>query len=202
MWNASNELPFSRPSQSLVKLQHVLDDALPHVVERDYAQQADLLLSRAWLKLVVWQLCVSKTLLCSSGPEESLSFQFPFSVARSVVQTAKLLPLSALEANGVGILEKIFDVGCSLADVLSLSARTLTRESLEVGPGDYLREIMRLVETAAGGSPRHLRVLASKAEEYLQWDPLSMLSPGYIGDDYERRDLFLLEEDDGVDSEA
>lgn len=170
MWNVPNDPPFSAPMEYPAKIQQALELALPRVSERTATQQADLLLSREWLKLVVWQLCVSKTLLCSTSPHESMSLRFPVSVARNVVLTTTLLPAKALEANGVGILEKIFDVGCSLADVLSLKAAPslLPRTAMQVGPADYLREIVHLVGTAVGGSPRHLKVLAAKAEECLR----------------------------------
>ncbi|KAH8125041.1 hypothetical protein LI328DRAFT_167895 [Trichoderma asperelloides] len=170
MWNVSNDPPFSAPKDYLAKIQQALELALPRVSERTITQQADLLLSREWLKLMVWQLCVSKTLLCSTSPDESMSLRFPVSVARNMVVTTRLLPEKALEANGVGILEKIFDVGCSLADVLSLKAASslLPRSTMEVSPADYLCEIIHLVGTAAGGSPRHLKILAAKAEECLR----------------------------------
>lgn len=167
LWNVSNDPPFSAPKDYLIKIQRALELALPHVSERTITQQADLLLSREWLKLMVWQLSVSKTLLCNTGPDESMSLRFPVSVARNVVLTTALLPEKALEANGVGILEKIFDVGCSLADVLSLKAAPslLPRSSMQVSPADYLCEIVHLV---GRGSPRHLKVLAAKAEECLR----------------------------------
>ncbi|PTB41800.1 hypothetical protein M441DRAFT_138449 [Trichoderma asperellum CBS 433.97] len=170
MWNVSNDPPFSAPKDYLVQIQQALEQALPQVSERTTTQQADLLLSREWLKLMVWQLCVSKTLLCSTSPDESMSLRFPVSVARNMILTTRHLPEKALEANGVGILEKIFDVGCSLADVLSLKAAStlLPRSTMEVSPADYLCEIIHLVGTAAGGSPRHLKILAAKAEECLR----------------------------------
>lgn len=185
MWNNTTDSHTSASAKEYpAKLQRFLQDSLPEVATRTANQQADLLLSREWLKIVVWQLCVSKTLLCSSSPLESMSFQFPISVARNVVVATSLLPGAALEANGVGILEKIFDVGCSLADVLSVNPHCVPRTALEVSPADYLREMVRLVGTAVGGSPRHLRVLAAKTEECLRSSTLYVMGwegPGSDG---------------------
>lgn len=178
MWNVSNSPPNPASQHHLAKLQKVLELALPRITERTAIQQADLLLSREWLKLVVWQLCVSKTLLCSASPEESMSLRFPISVARNVVTTTSALPESALEANGVGILEKIFDVGCSLADVLALKPSCLPRTALQVGPTELLREIVHIVGTYIGGSPRHWRVLAAKAEESLRSATMYVMAEG------------------------
>ncbi|KAG5928741.1 hypothetical protein E4U42_000054 [Claviceps africana] len=177
MWNTPDGSHVSGAAREYpAKLQRFLQSAIPEVAARTANQQADLILSREWLKIVVWQLCVSKTLLCSSSPLESMSFQFPVSVARNVVVATSRLPMEALEANGVGILEKIFDVGCSLADVLSVNPHCVPRTALQVSPADYLKEMVRLVGTVAGGSPRHLRVLAAKAEECLRTSALYMMT--------------------------
>ncbi|KAG6034682.1 hypothetical protein E4U41_006467 [Claviceps citrina] len=184
MWNTPGDSRVCASTKDYpAKLQQFLDDSIPEVANRTANQQADLLLSREWLRIVVWQLCVSKTLLCSASPLESMSFQFPVSVARNVVTATSLLPRAALEANGVGIVEKIFDVGCSLADVLSVNPHCVLRTALEVSPADYLREIVRLVATAVGGSPRHLGVLAAKAEECLRSSTLYIMASGDPGSD-------------------
>ncbi|KAG6003376.1 hypothetical protein E4U21_002092 [Claviceps maximensis] len=177
MWNTTHASHVSASTKDYpAKMQRFLEDAIPEVATRTANQQADLLLSREWLKIVVWQLCLSKTLLCSSTPLESMSFHFPVSVARNVVVATSHLPSGSLEANGVGILEKIFDVGCSLADVLSLNPHCVPRTALQVSPADYLREMVRLVGTVVGGSPRHLRVLAAKAEECLRSGTLYVMA--------------------------
>jgi hypothetical protein len=66
-------------------------------------------------------------------------------------------------------LEKIFDIGCSLADVLQLypAAPQAAVMSMEVGPRDYLMEMLRTLSTVLGGSARYLPMLASKVDECL-----------------------------------
>lgn len=46
--------------------------------------------------------------------------------------------------------------------------------SMEVGPRDYLMEMLRLLGTVLGGSSRFLPLLASKADQCLQITPRSM----------------------------
>ncbi|KAL6892099.1 hypothetical protein GGI43DRAFT_414129 [Trichoderma evansii] len=198
LWNVSDNPPFSAPKEYLVKIQQALDLALPRVSERTIAQQADLLLSREWLKLMVWQLSVSKTLLCSTSPDESMSLRFPVSVARNVVLTTALLPEKALEANGVGILEKIFDVGCSLVDVMSLKAAPslLPRSAMQVSPADYLCEIVHLV---GRGSPRHLKVLAAKAEECLRSSTLYNVAGNWRSFEEPETSVLVLEDESDQD---
>jgi hypothetical protein len=181
LWNTSSQtpaLPFSPDTASisaaqLEALQTVLAMSIPDVSQRTEIQQADLLISRQWLKTMVWQLCVTKGLLTSASSEESMRFDYPVTIARDVVTVSKALRREAFEPHGPGILEKIFDIGCSLADVLQLhsaSSRTLA-VSMRVGPRDYLMEMLHILSTVLGGSSRYLSMLAQKAEECLHATP-------------------------------
>ena len=118
---------------------------------------------------MVSQLCVSKGLLSSNSNDESMSFHYPVTIARDVVLVSRLLPPKAFEANGVGIVEKVFDIGCSLADVLVLSKGGVNEPSgMEIGPRDSLIELVRILGTVLGGSSKYLRLLAAKADECLK----------------------------------
>ena len=97
-----------------------------------------------------------------------MSFHYPVTIARDVVHVLRLLPPKAFEAHGVGILEKVFDIGCSLADVLLLHPRTMHVPGLEIGPRDYLIEIVRTLGTVSNGNSKYFRLLAAKADECLQ----------------------------------
>ncbi|KAH8669698.1 hypothetical protein BGZ60DRAFT_408074 [Tricladium varicosporioides] len=173
LWNLSTAPSEKATSlQSLVQLQDILKFSIPNVAERTEIQQADLLISRQWLKTMVWQLSLSKRLLSSNASTESMSFHYPVTIAREVVLVSRLLSLKALEANGIGILEKVFDIGCSLADVLNLHPNLMADRGMEIGPRDYLMELVRVLTTASQGkhgmgSERFLRVLADKTDECL-----------------------------------
>lgn len=183
IWNQSS-MTHATSAEFLVRLQNVLAYSLPSTAGSTESQLADLLVSREWLKTMVWQLCVSRTLLSSSSNEESMSFRYPVKIARDVVLVSRLLPLKAFEANGVGILEKVFDIGCSLADVLCLEPSLVRPSTLEVGPRDYLVELVRIVGITLGGSYKHTQILATKAVECLQTSvdrPLSIMAGGVGG---------------------
>lgn len=164
LWNLST-INFSTSGDSLVKLQAILKSALPNVSQRTEIQQADLLVSQQWLKTMVWQLCVSKGLLSSQSSDESMSFQYPITIARDVVHVSRSLSSTAFEANGVGILEKVFDIGCSLADVMLLSKSASIGGTMHIGPREYLVELVNLLGTVLGGSSKYLQLLAAKADE-------------------------------------
>lgn len=198
IWNQSS-MTHTTSAELLVRLQNVLDYSLPSTAGCTQSQLADLLVSREWLKTMVWQLCVSRTLLSSSSNEESMSFRYPVKIARDVVLVSRLLPLNAFEANGVGILEKLFDIGCSLADVLCLEPRFVQPSTLEVGPRDYLVELVRIVGTTLGGSYKHLPILASKTVECLQTSvdrPLSIVEGSAEGGPQ----VYEVQEEDEMDS--
>jgi hypothetical protein len=167
LWNLSNTNA-ATSSQSLVTLQSILKSAIPHVSSRTEIQQADLLISQQWLKTMVWQLCVTKGLLSSSAEDESMNFRYPIVIARDVVSVSKALGNKAFEAHGVGLLEKVFDVGCSLADVLLVRPDFASVAGFDFGPRDYLLELMKILRSAKSGNEKFLKLLEGKASECLQ----------------------------------
>ena len=164
-WNRPSLSPLS--VQPVVQLQQFLKDAIPKVSERTEIQQADLLISRQWLKTIVWQLCVSRRLLSSNTTVEAMSFHFPVVIAREVILILRLLPFQAFQTHGVGIMEKIFDIGCSLADVLLAHPNVLQASTFEIGPKDYLMEFVRILDMGIIGSSKYVRLLAARADECL-----------------------------------
>lgn len=100
-------------------------------------QLADLFITRAWLRTIIWQLAMSDFLL-SSGPtgserHEALSLFFP--AHRLSAQLRKLAQFqveTSIGKHGSGILQKIFEIANTIADVMTLfpvaSARTMAGE--------------------------------------------------------------------------
>ena len=168
LWNSTeDDGGIAVSPQPLIKLQQFLRCAIPSVKDRTETQQADLLITRQWLKTIVWQLCLKKGMLSSSALDDSMSFHHPVEIARDVILVSRLLPLQAFQANGVGILEKIFDVGCSLADVLLVHPHILQTSSIEVGPKDYLMDLVRILDMDIRGHSKYLQLFAMRVDECL-----------------------------------
>ncbi|KAH6698091.1 RING-3 [Leptodontidium sp. MPI-SDFR-AT-0119] len=168
LWNSAEGNGGAAVSpQPLIKLQEFLKCAIPNVRERIDIQQADLLVTRQWLKMIVWQLCLNKGMLSSNATTDSISFHYPVDIARDVTLVARFLPLKAFQANGVGILGKIFDIGWSLADVLLVHPHILHTSSIEVGPKDYLMDLVRILDMDIRGHSKYLQLLATRADECL-----------------------------------
>lgn len=200
LWNLSGSNTDSITSpQLLIQLQEILNFAIPNVAERTEIQQADLLISKQWLKTMVWQLSLTKRLLSSSSSNESMSFHYPVCIARDVVAVSRMLTPKAFEANGIGILEKVFDIGCSLSDVLQLNPSFVNASGSGIGPRDYLVQLIRILGTAPGGN-KYLRLLASKADESLQVRLQGSLSDSGTSPGSDRLHE-VMEEDDDVEFE-
>lgn len=150
-------------SAHLSSLQCLLKYALPNLANYSQVQQADLLISRQWLKMVVWKLCASNRVLSTTNSQDVMSLHYPASIAREIVLVSQLVPTQAFEANGIGILEKVFDVGCSLADLLTLVPLGDHGSAMDIGVVDTLMEMVRIVGTRFGGTYRHLNILVEKA---------------------------------------
>jgi hypothetical protein len=106
-------------------------------------QKADLLITQQWLRLIVWQSSMRQNLLTWTDPSEtgsgsdgsatsspqspaattavpnnSMCFSFPLTVARDTASILASLPAKAVEVHGMGIMEKIFEIGSWCVNVL------------------------------------------------------------------------------------
>ena len=104
-------------------------------------QLADLFITRAWMRTIVWQLAMSDFLL-SSGPagsarHEALSLFFP--AHRLSAQLRKLAQFqvdTSIGKHGSGILQKIFEIANAIADVMTLFPVASTGAGAGEGPGE------------------------------------------------------------------
>jgi hypothetical protein len=70
-----------------------------------------------------------------------------------------------LVTNGLPQIEKLFDVACSLTDVLSLLPSP--NDPFVLGPRDYLTQFLTLLSTLRNGDSRFLPLLLSKVHDVL-----------------------------------
>lgn len=89
-------------------------------------QHADLFVTRLWVRTIVWQLALSHGLL-RSGPlrdhHEGLSLHFPAQRLSTQLRAlaSRLESLSSIGTQGSGIVQKLFEITSTIADVLALS---------------------------------------------------------------------------------
>jgi hypothetical protein len=102
-------------------------------------QHADLYITRLWLRTLVWQLALSRGLLRSLPPEDNaterrhshhhhpkhhqgLSLHYPAARLSHQLRTlvGRLESVYAIGPHGSGILQKLFEITTTIADVLAL----------------------------------------------------------------------------------
>lgn len=147
----------------LTRLQQELSDALPLYLQSTESQAVDLRCSQQWLRTMVWQLSISHGLLSSSAKDSSMTFQFPIDVSRDLLSATNQYSQQSMEIHGIGLVEKLFDISCTLVDVISYVP--IEQDNFKYGPRDYLQQMMTLISGLRGGQQRYMPLLASKINE-------------------------------------
>ncbi|KAG9253817.1 uncharacterized protein F5Z01DRAFT_623077 [Emericellopsis atlantica] len=107
-------------------------------------QHADIFVTRLWLRTLIWQLALSHGLLRSAPPDTShqgLSLHFPAhrlsSQLRSLV--SKLSTFASVGRHGSGILQKLFEITTTVADVLAIPpGNTASQEDVKSRMEDFI----------------------------------------------------------------
>ena len=146
---------------------------------------------------MAWQYSNSQGHLSSSSDSEALSYTFPLAIAREFAEASSSLTPDAFNANGPGILRKVFDIGCALADVVQV--RPQRRASMELGAQEYLTEMLRLLSITKAGH-KYRGMLLDKAEECFRPSQMVMgnLNVNVFRDEHRVIEIGADEEDDAV----
>ncbi|KAI9735662.1 MAG: hypothetical protein M1834_001678 [Cirrosporium novae-zelandiae] len=161
LWNKSRN---DCSTHWLARLHRQINEALPPNLDCTESQAADLRTSQQWLRTMVWQLSIANGLLSSGSADSSMTFQFPIEVARDLASVSGSLSRQSMEVHGIGLIEKLFDVTWSLTDVMAVVP---TMQTFEVGPREYLIQLMGLIRTLRRGESRFLPLLSRKIKETL-----------------------------------
>lgn len=135
-------------------------------------QRADLFITRLWLRTLLWQLALSQGLLHSGSSDtthEGLSLQFPASrlsiQLRSLV--GRLDSIVSIATQGSGIIQKLFEIASTIADVLALPSGHNAENGLRSHVKDFLYVVNFLLE---------LGLMRENQKEYLR-EKYHMLQP-------------------------
>ena len=107
-------------------------------------QHVDLFVTRLWLRTLVWQLALSHGLLRSEPPQnthEGLSLHFPAQRVSAQLRSlvSRLRSGASIVIHGSGILQKLFEITSTVADVLALPRGTgQTQEEARARMEDFL----------------------------------------------------------------
>ncbi|KAL8650120.1 MAG: hypothetical protein Q9210_004014 [Variospora velana] len=151
----------------LARLQKQLTQELPAVLDCTETQAADLRTSQHWLRTIVWQLSITNGFLSSTSPDSSTTFTYPIEIAKDLVAATSQLSQRSMEVHGIGLIEKLFDVACTLIDVMSCVPLESPSFGVGCGPTDYLNHLVRLISTLRGGASRYLELVVAKIRDAL-----------------------------------
>ena len=163
LWNKTKT---ACSAQWLSHLQKQLSDALPLDLRTTAHQEADIRITQQWLKIMVWQLSMANNALSSRSTHVALTFKYPVVVAQALIHDVKQMGVASLEVHGVGLIEKLFDVACTLTDVIACVPLESTSPQTEQ-PTDVLKQFLDLVSQLRGGASRYLPLLLAKVSDNL-----------------------------------
>ena len=165
----------------LAQIQRQLMEALPVCLDTTESQAADLRTSQHWLRTMVWQLSIANRYLSSSSSDASMTFTYPIEIAKDLVAVTNALSQSSMEIHGIGLvslfqnprhnstdvkkIEKVFDVACSLIDVMACVP--INASNFEMGPLHYLTQLVNLMTTLRGGGSRYVPLVIARIQETL-----------------------------------
>lgn len=120
-------------------------------------QQADVLITQQWLRLIFWQASTRQGLISSSAIELAFSYDYPIAIAKDLCLVMQKLPLDAILVHGLGIFEKIFEVAYSLMDALTITG-------VPWANSEELRYLFSCLSASANSHNTYVKMLESKFE--------------------------------------
>jgi hypothetical protein len=94
-------------------------------------QLTDVLVTRQWLLNRLWYICLSHGLVDPKAAHISLRPDFPIHIARDMLNTCTKVSIYSLEAHGLGLCEKLYDIARTLVTVFHLFPECITNVNLE-----------------------------------------------------------------------
>ncbi|CAG7944055.1 unnamed protein product [Penicillium olsonii] len=170
-WNGTNA---TCSIESLVQLQERIQNAVPVDLDLPDILMADLRVSQQWLRIMIWQLSTTAGFLSTSPAHACMDFRHPLQIAEDLCLATWKLSKQSMETHGIGLIEKLFEVACTLVDVMAcLSVAGLRSSGFKLGPQDYLKHLCTLIHDLPGGRRRYLPLLLTKIRQTLP----SMMEP-------------------------
>lgn len=125
-------------------------------------QQADLIVTRQWLRTLVWQMAMSKCLLSSRATKDCMSLLFPIKLSHQLRELIGRISRDAIRVNGYGILQKMFEVTDAIADVvIHVPAASSEESTVRI---DHLVYLYKFLVTFPRFVPTQKRILKEKME--------------------------------------
>jgi hypothetical protein len=125
-------------------------------------QKADLSVTQQWIRLMFWKMAINKVVMSASSTDDIRSVFFPISLAKDLLSNISTLSIDSLEAHGVGMQLKLFEVTNSVADIITLNPQQAQTATLQFGPQDLLVHLTNTIGRFRGGDNTLLPLLQSR----------------------------------------
>jgi hypothetical protein len=153
-------------------LQRQLNRPQPSDISITDIQKADILVTQQWLRLIVWQSSMRQGLLSSTAEDESMTFRYPLKIAHSLLDVISSLPTTSIEVHGMGIFEKIFEIGNTMLDVMQACGTSLPNESYGVTQ-DPFEVFVKTLSQTPNSQRQYANLLLAKAAEKPEFQRLT-----------------------------
>jgi hypothetical protein len=161
-WNEASEAPAS--TLTYKALQQQLNLPHPSHLSLTDIQKADILVTQQWLRLIVWQSSMRQGLLSSTAEDESMTFRYPLKIAHSLLSVISSIPSTSIEVHGMGIFEKIFEIGNTMLDVMQACGTNIPHEHYGVVQDPFDMFVKTLSQTP-NSQRQYANLLLAKAAE-------------------------------------
>ncbi|KAJ5266593.1 hypothetical protein N7478_009401 [Penicillium angulare] len=120
-------------------------------------QQVDILITQQWLQAMMWKLSMNHGTQPGLKDDAVLPFHLPVLVGKAVMGVIGTASQGSVDAHGIGMEQKLFDMGVSVADVTrSLGPKNVHRlAESTVDPRELLWGILNTLSQIRG-SPSYL----------------------------------------------
>ncbi|KAH8819937.1 hypothetical protein F5884DRAFT_30693 [Xylogone sp. PMI_703] len=171
-WNEASSAPQSTQTYTLLQADLSITPVTQSLTS---TQKADILVTQQWLRLIVWQSSMRQGLLSNINEIESMTFSYPLKIAYSLLSIISSLPGKSIEVHGMGIFEKIFEIGNAMLDVVhacgnaALVRTGYSGTAIGLGRGgiwiDPFEVFIRTLSQNPNSQTQYANVLLAKASE-------------------------------------
>ncbi|GAQ10260.1 hypothetical protein ALT_7581 [Aspergillus lentulus] len=161
----THDLSGAGPDGRFLKLlQDGLQDGSALLDHMSDVQKADLCVTRHWMRLILWKNLSRNRATSAHSPTSLFSPLFPVMVAKELMAIVTQLPRPAIEAHGLGMELKLYEIASSLADAVTNMELVPWPPvwDVESRPSQILIRLHAILSTFRGGGNKQLVELLYK----------------------------------------
>ncbi|EAL89772.1 putative C6 transcription factor (AmyR) [Aspergillus fumigatus Af293] len=120
-------------------------------------QRVDILVTQQWLQAMIWKLSMAHVSQPGSREDAVLPFHLPLLVGKAVMDVIGAASQGSIDAHGIGMEQKLFDIGMAVADVTRSLGSKASHHLAEsaVDPRELLWGLLSILSRIRG-SPSYL----------------------------------------------